>query len=517
MSNALRAALLGSDGLRLDEWRRSGRLTVVKESQHRGIYRVRLPDLDLHVKQYRRVGLRGWLRELIRPNKARREARLAQEIRARGIRTPEPLGWADGGIITRTERGTSLLSFIETSPDHRFAHALGRFVADLHAAGVMHHDPHPGNVIVDGTSDELQFSLLDLHAVRLGPPCSWAERLENLILFNRFFMLRASRTERFRFWRAYCKSANGSIALPADQAGREIERQTLQSNLRFWAARDRRCLVSNRYYRKVATGGVRGVVVRDLDEALVADLLRNPDRPFENSPTKIKDSRSSTVIELPAAKAIFKRFRLTDRRDPWLGLVRRTPVIRSWIMGHGLRERCLPTARPLLVLHRYRHLLPREGYLLTEKIENAIELRAWADRLKSRPANECRRELRERIPALARLIRLLHDRGLAHRDLKAANILTSELLDDPRFWFIDLVGVRRIAVTDSRRAQNLARLLASFAEHPLVTRSDRLRFLRSYQAWALTGKAGWKMLWRRIESAWHSKLEHNRRTGRPIA
>src|SRR5262249_52645082 len=134
MSSALRAKLLGRNGLRLEEWRRTGRLTVIKESQHRGIYRVQLPDLDLHVKQYRRVGLRGWLRELIRPNKARREARLAQEIRARGIATPEPLGWSDGGIITRTERGVSLLNFIESRPIHssaihRFAAELGRFVA----------------------------------------------------------------------------------------------------------------------------------------------------------------------------------------------------------------------------------------------------------------------------------------------------------------------------------------------------------------------------------------------------
>ena len=265
----------------------------------------------------------------------------AQQIRARGIRTPEPLGWADGGIITRTERGMSLLNFIESSPNeprvtHRFAAALGRFVAALHAAGVVHHDPHPGNLIIDCDGDEPRFALLDLHAVKLGPPCTWAERRENLILFNRFFMLRASRAERLRFWRAYCDASSGAIGLPADQAGRDVERRTLESNLEFWKARDRRCLVSNRYYRRVHSGNAGGVAVRDLDESLVAQLLRDPDRPFRDASLKIKDSRSSTVIELPAARAIFKRFRVTDARDPWLALLRRTPVIRSWIMGHGL-------------------------------------------------------------------------------------------------------------------------------------------------------------------------------------
>jgi tRNA A-37 threonylcarbamoyl transferase component Bud32 len=372
-------------------------------------------------------------------------------------------------------------------------------------------------LIVDCDGNEPKFSLLDLHAVKLGPPCTWGPRRENLILFNRYFMLRASRTQRLRFWRAYCDASSGAIGLPAGQAGREVERRTLESNRRFWKARDRRSLVGNRYYRRVRGRNVRGVVVRDLDESLVTELLRDPDQPFRDAPAKIKDSCSSTVIEFRAATAIFKRFRVTDARDPWLALLRRTPVIRSWTIGHGLRERCLPTARPLAVLHRYRNGLPREGYLLTEKIENAIELRAWADRMLLRPANERRLELRERIPALARLIRQLHERGLVHRDLKAANILTSEFAGDSRYWFIDLVGVRRTSINDKQRAQNLARLLASFAKHPLVSRTDRLRFLRSYQVWALGGKAGWKRLWRRIESAWRAKVERNRRTGRPIA
>ena len=39
--------------------------------------------------------------------------------------------------------------------------------------------------------------------------------------------------------------------------------------------------------------------------------------------------------------------------------------------------------------------------------------------------------------------------------------------------------------------QNLARLHASFCQGSLLTRSDKLRFLRSYLQWGLRGKSGW--------------------------
>jgi tRNA A-37 threonylcarbamoyl transferase component Bud32 len=541
MPDTLRAILLGPDGLRLPEWRQSGCLAVVKDSPHRAIYRVRLPELDIHIKQYRPQGLRSRVRELLRPNKAHREANLAAEIRRRGISTPEPLAWgleqdrfgrSAGWLITRTALGTSLLALLEMEHRddpptliHRSAEQLGRFVAALHAAGIRHHDLHPGNILVHMTQDPPQFSLLDLHAVRLGPPCEWAQRCKNLVVLNRYFMLRASRSLRLRFWRAYAATSGPMIALPADQSGREIERQTLASNRRFWTARDRRCLVSNRYYRRVIGAETRGIVVRDLDAQFTDALLRDPDAPFQvHSERKLKDSRSSTVVEMQAQvggqalPAIFKRFRLVDRRDPWLALLRRTPVLRSWINGHGLRERCLPTARPLAVFHRYHGGLPREGYLLTEKIEGTLELRAWADRLMIHPATMRRSELNLRLPALARLIRQLHSRGVSQRDLKAANILTSEAYGDARFWLIDLVGLRRMErVTSRRRVQNLARLHASFAAHPLLTRADKLRFLRAYMAWGLRSKSGWKKLWRQIDDATQTKLALNRRSGRPLA
>jgi tRNA A-37 threonylcarbamoyl transferase component Bud32 len=533
----LQGALVGPHGLRLEEWRRDGRLTIVKNGPLRAVYRVQLPELDIHIKHYRPSGLHSQLREFLRRNKAGREAALAVAIRIRGISTPEPIGWGreiggigntGGWLITRTEPGVPLSTLFESGCQlaaesaHELARELGRFVARLHAAGVVHHDLHPGNILVDSVSAQPRFSLLDLHAVRIRQACTWPVRRANLVVFNRYFALRASRSARLRFWRSYSAEAK-HIGLPVDRAPRELERLTRESNLRFWAARDRRCLANNRYYRRINTGTYRGMVVGDLDGSL-APLLEDPNRLIDQSVNLLKDGRSSTVIETmvslrgePVA-AILKRFRSVDRRDPWLALLRRTPTVRSWVSGHGLRERCLPTARPLAVLHRYESGLPREGFLLTEKIEGATELRAWADSLIEKPAGERRRAVETRLMALARLLRQLHDRGIAHRDLKAANILTPVGANDGRFWFIDLVGIsRRRHVADRRRAQNIARLHASFSQHCLITMTDKLRFLRAYLAWGVFGKSGWKSWWRRIARATQAKADRNARSGRPLA
>src|SRR5262249_8169577 len=159
------------------------------------------------------------------------------------------------------------------------------------------------------------------------------------------------------------------------ELARDLEQGTWLSNLRFWRSRDRRCLEENRYYGRVRSAAAAGHAVRDVDPAALAPLLADPDEPFRRPGVRLlKDSPSSTVaasaLSLPGGprRVIYKRFRLTTWTDPWAALCRAPAALRSWVFGHGLRERGLPTPRPLAVFHRQRHGLPREGYLLQEKV-----------------------------------------------------------------------------------------------------------------------------------------------------
>jgi tRNA A-37 threonylcarbamoyl transferase component Bud32 len=536
-----RDRLLGPEGLRLEEWLQQGQARVVKHGPHRTVYRVALPDLDFYLKHYRLTDLRSWVRQAVRPAKARLEYDRALAVAAHEIPTVTPIGLgvgcagpgpSDSFLLTKSLHNVSPLNhFIESTlpafePGRqvrlrlRLAEELGRFIARMHDAGILHHDLHAANLLVRlDPEDHLHLYLVDLHAVHLGRPLDWPTRRANLVVLNRWFVLRVGRVDRRRFWKAYLEASR--LRLCEQDLALDVEKRTWASNLRFWRNRDQRCLVTNRYYERVASSVASGYAVRDLDHSALAALLANPDEPFQRPGVRLlKDSRSSTVAELEinvngiVRRLIYKRFRMTAWSDPWMALVRPSSALRSWVFGHGLRERCLPTARPLAVFHRRRRGLSQDGYLLTEKIYGATDLRHALNVWSTLAPAEGRRVLRRRIDQVAGLVRELHRRHLSHRDLKAANVLVA----GEQVWLIDLVGVSRPRhLTRARRVQNLARLNASFHDEPALTRTDKLRFLRVYLQWGLLGNGGWKKWWREIAQATADKVARNQRKGRPLA
>jgi tRNA A-37 threonylcarbamoyl transferase component Bud32 len=556
--------LFGPGGLRLAEWLAAGQARVVKDAPHCAVYHVVLPGLDFHVKHYRPQGARARLRARLRPSKARSECDRTLAAAGRGVPTLEVLAVGEGAeaegcyLLTRTLAGARpLAAFLEDELPalgpgrqarvrRRLAVELGRFLSRLHAAGVVHYDLHPGNVLLRLEGDAPRPYLIDLHAARVGGALDWPARRANLVVLNRWFALRATRADRLRCWLTYQRASEEGRAHACGsrlgrEAARDLERRTLASNLRFWRARDRRCLGGNRWFRRVRSAAASGHAVADLDPAVLAPLLADPDGPFRRpGATVLKDSPSSTVIEfdLPVAGAVrrvvYKRFAVTRWSDPWAALFRPPPALRSYVLGHGLRLRGLPTPRPLAVFHRRRHGLCREGYLLTEQVPDASDLLTHFARLSRLPNAEGRAALRDLIPRAARLIAALHARRLSHRDLKAANLLASPArwfvsgrgaaergaaatLSAYQLWFIDLVGVSvRPRQTPARRARDLSRLYASFHGRREATRTDCLRFLCAYLSWGQGCRSGWKGWWRAVAAAARAKVRRNLRNGRPL-
>lgn len=529
--------LLGPRGLRLPEWLASGQAVAIKQRPRRGVWRVTLPGLDFYLKHDHPNGAAGWLRGFLRPSTAKAEYAKGLAVSARHVSTPMPLAFGEnclvsGGscLLTRTVPDALPLDvFLErilstqtatrqTRLRQVLARALGEFLARMHEAGIAHDDLHPGNLLLQLDDAAPRLWLIDLHAARLGAPLNRRASKNSLAILNRWFMLRSDRTDRLRCWQAY-RAARTTLTGNLPQP-RDVEHATLASNLRFWKVRDRRCLGSNRYFRRVHRGAVRAHVVAHFPREALEPFLTDPDAPFRTREVRVlKDSRSSTVVEmhLPGwdAPVICKRFAVTAWTDPWAALARPIAALRSWIMGHGLLTRYLPTPRPLALLIRVRRGLPREGYLLTEKVPDAVDLADYVERCAGRRA-----VLRDLIGRVARLVRTMHQRHVSHRDLKAPNLLLSA---GPDAWtlsdifFVDLVGVRPYRkLTRARRLQNLARLHASFRRHPALTRTDKLRFLRAYLAWGLHGRLGWKRWWRQIEHLTEAKARRNLRNGRPL-
>jgi tRNA A-37 threonylcarbamoyl transferase component Bud32 len=524
----------------LEEWIRDGSARIIKDGLQRTIYRVARPNGTFYIKRCRVNGLRAWFREFVRGAKSALEFRNACRLRALGIAAIEPLAWAVRSRLLPSETlfvtrcaGPSipLEEFLNQRIDpndvelrHRIAIELGRLMAEMHDVGVAHPDPHPGNLLVTIDEESVpQFTLIDLHAIRFGEPLTWTESLRNLVLLNRWFQLRCTRTDRLRFWRSYvrhrttlpteCEVALGLMA-------RDVEHRTERSNARFWSHRLIRYQRNNRQYRVLKGEATRGHAVRDLSHEFVAHLLQDPDAPFRDAEaTVLKSSRTSTVIELriptPSGQrvAIYKRFNLKSPLQRLKNSVRPTAAMRSWTLGHNLLDRGLPTARPLVVIERTKLGAPTVGYLLTERVPDAMGL---TEAVAARPT-----AARQWADELGRLLRTMHDREVSHRDLKASNILMSQLSgpsQETAATLIDLVGVSLNGVVSERtRVRDLARLNASFLQNPAVTRSDKLRFLRAYLGWGLHGSEGWKAWWRWIADATRAKVAKNARTGRPLA
>jgi tRNA A-37 threonylcarbamoyl transferase component Bud32 len=507
---------------------KSGSAQIIKNGPHRTVYRVSLATGFVYWKHCRIAGLRAWLRQCIRPSKARMEYDRAMALAERGIDTIEPLAWGveertfagESYLITREIVGAISLSHyleqIDRPRERRAAAiALGRFLAQLHNAGVVHPDLHAGNILVVDRDGSTRFHLIDLHDIQIGRPLSWPARRDNLVVFNRWFVSYASRSDRCRFWRAY-RAACGDAARLPDSSAREIEIRTIESNIDFRNGRDRRCLGTNRYFQKVRSGIVTGYAVRDLDAGFLERVLADPDAPFRDPANIVlKDSRTSTVVEIAVNTAdgprqmIWKRFRVKKPFTSLLNRLRPSPAMRSWQAGYSFLNRNLSTPRPWLVLHRRQLLGPGEGYLLSEKVNGAIDMLRALDTLLTR-------EKWNAIAMLARQIRQMHELRLSHRDLKAANILWSPTTSV--FHFIDLVGVaKRRCLGKLVRVRNLARLQVSLSQSPHLTRTDQLRFLSIYLCRALHGREGWKEWWKLIAEASREKVEQNRIRGRVVA
>ncbi|WP_422925389.1 lipopolysaccharide kinase InaA family protein [Singulisphaera sp. PoT] len=549
--------LVGPRGLRLDEWRRNGQLTVVKTGPHRIVYRAELPEGAIFVKHFLVPGLRSKIRQWFRRGKGRNEGRRTRYLDQIGVPTITPIALGEqrkrfflleNYLVTHAIPETIPLDeFVERRladwPLERqarirqsLAEALGVMTARLHNAGFVHQDFHPGNILVRmAAGDRPELAMIDLDALRVCRPLSWSEAQLNLALLNHYFWLRCGRSDRHRFLKTYLDARDGTTPEPGKFA-RGIESATRAWAERLWRRWGRRCRGSNKYFERYRRARSWSVASRDLDASVMARLLADPDAPFNDEGTvMLKQSRTTTVAETTLmvkgvpTRVIYKRFNRRAWIDPLLTWFRPSRAWQSWQAGQHLASRAIPTPRNLAFIARLRPFLrdplfwylPHETYLITVKETQAMTLSDYVHGYLTGLDPETRRaRIRYLTLALARFLRVLHDRSLSDRDLKASNLLVlgDPDSDDLQLSVIDLVGVRLIhPLPQHRRIQNLSRLNLSLADVPGRTRTDALQFLRTYLTWGLSPRNDWKGLWRKIAETSRTKREKNQRRGRALS
>lgn len=187
----------------------------------------------------------------------------------------------------------------------------------------------------------------------------------------------------------------------------------------------------------------------------------------------------------------------------------RSRTTRQWDCATHLARLKINTALPLACIERTTPT--REAWMITQAIPDVVDLERIAagllNELEPAHARKVKRTLTERVASLCRAIEAA---GLYHRDFKASNILVSDWDAAAQLWLVDLDGIhRRRFYHRDAPWRAIMRLAASVAGCHALTRTDSLRFLRTYLETTDSHADQWKHHWRRLQRA---VADYNRRS-----
>ena len=449
----------------VDPDRAAAKAEVLRDNPRRRL--VRLDSVrvgPLLIKHYRLGSGRHRLRERVkawlRRSPPDREFRTLVRLREAGVAVPPALarGSLPGGdriIVVRFVEGMDLGEAIagDSRTRRRVLVDLGQALAGLHERGFVHGDLHAGNVLWT----ERGAMLVDLQHARSTRArrarirdlarldySLWA----NAVPLSDRVRLRAAALRTGRPWDRAARKTLRRIGRAADARAREHAE-----------SRQRRALRPGRRFGRVRLEGFRGLRLRELEEAALADTLTaHREALIRDDPRVLKnDGRSRiTRVEAGGRKLVVKEVlpRGLGRRiaDAFRGSAAR----RAWIGGHGLQARWIAAATPMAFLERRKLGLPAGSLLVLEDVAPAVP----ADTLEADPAT-----LSEVVARLGRLARDLHHRGADHGDLKASHVYLDPADPDAPLRLLDLEGVRFAKrIPRRRRLLALAQLNASLPD-----------------------------------------------------
>jgi tRNA A-37 threonylcarbamoyl transferase component Bud32 len=261
-----------------------------------------------------------------------------------------------------------------------------------------------------------------------------------------------------------------------------------------------------------------------LPESMVRGIAANPTSMIQAAAGQpVKISHESLIVEADwPAKECSIRVAVKQYlpRSLWKALTaicRPAKAMENWRKAEFLLAHGVATPRPLLACRPHGWAASSTSFLATEWIGQAENLHIFGWRIAKRPMADRLRLAARCAAALGRLLGRIHAAGAAHRDLKAANLLVVEESRDVTVHLVDLDGLQVSGpVGSSRKAHDLARLVAGLTAHPWVTRSNYRRFLRAYLAEIPPRAVDWKPLWRAIALDAAKYVARKRKRGQPV-
>ena len=563
------------------------RAQLVKENPARRVYRITLKELEVFAKVYQRAGIRGLLKRIFRPTPSQVEFHHLQIAHTRQVPVVKPIAWSrsittgNPQAILLTEslgRTKSLEELLwaeaRVDPDELAAglQSAAQLLAQMHCAGILHGDLHPGNILLVPPNDldrdenpeeeqekeeesrqaipKFQAYITDLQNARFEQRGGHASadpfhprRISNTATLFAALRHTLHAVQLDRFVLDYLETMQPNRHWPEDQVATYralVHPKSDEHDRKIWIGRDRRALRDSRYARKLRLNRNWEAMVhlqlkRPLDfspasrhsftleqwRALLADpmILTAPGR-------FLKEGRRTTVVarilplgrtELPVVA------KHTKLRSGWRGVLeslRSSRALKQWKIANALITRGLPTPLPLAVLEHYRFILLRESIFLCEEIVRGINLKTMILKglLPKIPGQ--RRDL---ITCLARTLAKLQKRGFTHRDCKISNILIQHRPGEHpcyQVFLVDLDGLQLSSrVLNPRNLTNheaLLRMASSVVCLPdtKVKRTDYLCFfheyIRSLDLPEAKDRPGKKALWNQMASQVLRRAEQER-------
>ena len=480
--------------------------TLVKQNMYRAVYFLRPNGTKegIYVKRY---SVKDWKTRLLSScqtvlssrvfsTQAQREWQMMLEMREKGLPVPLPLALGQkigGGEITEYLATQEIpdsrpirdcIHSLESGPatwdKDALLKALAVLTTKLHKSNIFFKDFQLGNILLKVQSLRPEPYLLDLHSARSVTTLKLQQKIWMLAKLLSSFEPSFDSKDQERFLELYARGMPDF----RNEFHVNIEKvKTLADKIKrtHLKSRTQRCMQESTSFAIENHDAWKIYRRRDFTTKEVFKLLKAYDDSLQGGSTGIKSTSKTRlkILEGENRKVCVKHYWCNSTLDYLKGLVGLSRARRAWVIGNGLVARGVLTAQPYALVEG-----PEEAFLLSRALTDFSRLDYYIlENFRGILAHSTTQKKKNLIIALARTVRLFHDKRIYHGDLKACNILVEELPQSTLGgWQFYLIDYDRVIfdneISFRRRANNFAQLHASIPW--CVSRSDRMRFYREY-------------------------------------